>query len=280
VLLVTGATGTTGGAVLRALAERGVQARGLVREPSRAGDVSDLGAEPAIGDLGDPGSLRPALDGVERAYLVSPAGPQQAEYEQAFLEAAREAGVAHVVKLSVLGAAEDAPVRFARGHARVERALRDSGLAWTVLRPNGYFQNALAWTRGLRDGRFHAPVPDAAYSAVDARDVGEAAALALTTDGHAERAHELTGPEALSIRAQAARLLGEEVAVEEVPVADLRAALVAGGVPAWNAEGLAELLEHYAAGGAAEVSGDLEALLGRPPRTLDDFARDHEEAFT
>jgi uncharacterized protein YbjT (DUF2867 family) len=278
-LLVTGATGTTGAEVIRALVARGAEARGLVRDDARADAVRALGAEPAVGDLGDPASLRAALDGIDRAYLVSPLGPQQAEYEQAFLEAAKAAGVGHVVKLSMLGADEDALVRFARGHARVEQALRDSGLAWTILRPNGYLQNALSWRAGARDGTFYAPVPDAAISAVDARDVAEAAAVALTADGHVERVYELTGPEAISFRAQAERLLGPGVAVEEVPVEEVTAALVAGGMPAWNAEGLAELLDHYAAGGATAVGDHLEALLGRPPRSLDDFAQDHAEAF-
>jgi uncharacterized protein YbjT (DUF2867 family) len=277
---VTGATGTTGAAVLRALADRGVAAKGLVRDALQADAVRDLGAEPAVGDLGEPRSLGPVLDGIERAYLVTPIGPQQPEYELAFLEAAQEAGVAHVVKLSMLGAADDAPVRFARGHARVETALRDSGLGWTVLRPNGFLQNALGWRRGTRDGTFYAPVPDAAFSAVDARDVGEAAAAALTGDGDGARVFELTGPEAVSYRTQARRLLGPDVAVEEVPVEALEAALVAGGVAAWNAEGLGELLRAYASGAAAAVCGDLPALVGHPPRSLDDFARDHEEAFT
>ena len=279
-LLVTGATGTTGSALLRALAARGVRARGLVRAPGQAERVTALGAEPVVGDLGDPASLRGPLEGVERAYLVMPASPQQAEYEQGFVEAAQEAGVSRIVKLSVLGAAADAPVRFARSHAAVEAALRGSGIAWTFLRPNGFMQNDLGWPAQVRDGVFHAPVPDAAFSVVDARDVAEAAAVALTEDGHAEQVYELTGPEAVSYRDQARRLLaaaGREVEVREVPVDGVKAALVRAGVSHWTADGLGELLAFYASDAAVAVSGDLEALLGRPPRDFDAFAREHVE---
>jgi uncharacterized protein YbjT (DUF2867 family) len=279
-LLVTGAAGTTGGEVLRALRSRGVTARALVRDEGKAERVRQLGAEPVVGDLGDPPSLAGPLEGVERAYLVMPASPQQAEYELAFLEAARTAGVQHVVKLSVIGAGPDAALRFARAHARVEQALRDDGPAWTLLRPNGFMQNNLAWPAQVQDGVFYTPVPDAAFSLIDARDIGEVAALALTEPGHEGEVHELTGPEAVSYRDQARRLFGaagREVEVREVPIAAVQDALVRAGVPRWNAEGLGELFEFYASGAAAGVTPGVQDALGRPPRSLDDFARDHLE---
>src|SRR5947208_322215 len=124
-LLVTGATGTTGMEVLRALKDRGVAARALVRDETKAHHLRDLGFEPVTGDLGDPRTLGPVLEGVERAYLVSPTGPMQSELEQAFIESAKEAGVRHIVKLSVIGASPEAPLRFARSHGRVEEALKE-----------------------------------------------------------------------------------------------------------------------------------------------------------
>src|ERR1700755_1267451 len=118
-LLVTGATGTTGMEVLRTLKLRGAQARALVRDETKAHHLRDLGFTPVTGDLGDPRTLKPALDGVERAYLLAQASPMQSKREQTSLEAAKEAGVKHVVKLSVVGASEEAPGRFARSHGRV-----------------------------------------------------------------------------------------------------------------------------------------------------------------
>jgi uncharacterized protein YbjT (DUF2867 family) len=276
-LLVTGATGTTGMEVLRALKDRGAEARALVRDETKAHHLRDLGFTPVTGDLGDPRTLGPALEDVERAYLVAPASPMQSELELAFLETAKGAGVKHVVKLSVIGASEEAPGRFARSHGRVERALKESEMAWTLLRATGFMQNTLGW-----GGTFYTPVPDAAFSIVDARDVAEVAALALTGDGHEGRAYGLSGPEAISYRDQAKRLFaaaGREVEVAEVPVEAVKRELVRAGVPPWNAEGLAELFELYASGGATMVTSGVQDALGRPPRDLDTFAADHVEAF-
>src|SRR3954467_12061931 len=281
-LLVTGATGTTGMEVLRALKERGAAARALVRDETKAHHLRDLGFEPVTGDLGDPRTLGPALEEVERVYLVSPAGPMQSELEQAFLEAAKEAGVKHVVKLSLIGANPEAPLRFARSHAKVEQALKDSGMAWTLLRPTGFMQNTLAWGPRVLDGTFYSPVPDAAFSIVDARDVAEVAAVALTEDGHGGKAYGLSGPGAVSARAQAKRLFkaaGRDIEVEEIPIEALKRELVRAGVPPWNAEGLKELFEVYASGGAQMVTSGVKDVLDRDPRDIDAFATDHVDSF-
>lgn len=281
-LLVTGATGTTGTAVLRALQAKGVAARGLIRDDAKAEHVRALGAEPVVGDLADPPSLSGALAGVERAYLVTPFSPKQPDLEQAFVEAAARAGVRHVVKLSVIGASPEAPVRFARSHAVAERTLRESELAWTFLRPSGFMQNNLAWAAQLRDGTFYTPCPHASVAVVDARDIGEVAAEVLTGDGHEGKAYGLTGPEAVSFRDQALRLFGaagREIAVEEVPLAEVKAAMLRAAMPQWNVDALGELLESYAAGGARATTSGVQDVLGRPPRSLDDFARDHVDAF-
>src|ERR1700754_2262875 len=169
-LLVTGATGTTGMEVLRALKDRGAEARALVRGETKAHHLRDLGFEPTTGDLGDPRTLGPALENIDRAYLVSPISPMQSEFEQAFLETAKEAGAKHVVKLTIMGASPEAPPRFARTHAKVEQALKESGMAWTLLRPTGFMQNTLAWGNRVLNGTFYSPVPDAAFSIVDAGD--------------------------------------------------------------------------------------------------------------
>ena len=126
-------------------------------------------------------------------------------------------------------------------------------MAWTLLRPTGFMQNTLAWGARVLDGTFYSPVPDAAFSVVDARDVAEVAAVALTDDGHEGRAYGLSGPEAVSYRDQARRVFaaaGREVEVDEIAVETLKRELVRAGVPPWNAEGLVELFEVYASGGA------------------------------
>ena len=151
-------------------------------------------------------------------------------------------------------------------------------MAWTLLRPTGFMQNTLAWGPRVLDGTFYSPVPDASFSIVDARDVAEVAAVALTDEGHEGKAYGLSGPEAVSYRDQARRVFaaaGREVKVEEIPIETLKRELVRAGVPPWNAEGLSELFELYAGGGAQMVTSGVKDALEREPRDLDDFATDH-----
>ena len=143
-------------------------------------------------------------------------------------------------------------------------------------------QNTLAWGTRVLDGTFYSPVPDAAFSIVDARDVAEVAAVALTEDGHEGKAYGLSGPEAVSYRDQATRLFkaaGRDIEVEEIPVETLKRELVRAGVPPWNAEGLKELFEVYASGGAQMVTSGVKDVLDRDPRDIDAFAADHVDSF-
>src|SRR5207247_4879391 len=130
------------------------------------------------------------------------------------------------------------------------------------LRSAGFMQNTLGWGARVQDGKFYTPVPDAAFSIVDARDVAEVAALALTDDGHAGKAYGLSGPEAVSFRDQARRVFAaadRTVEVEEVPIDAVKRELVRAGVPPWNAEGLAEQLELYASGRRTMVTPGVRA---------------------
>jgi uncharacterized protein YbjT (DUF2867 family) len=155
-------------------------------------------------------------------------------------------------------------------------------MGWTLLRPTGFMQNTLAWGKRVIGNTFYSPVPDAAFSIVDARDVAEVAAVALTAEGHAGKAYGLSGPEAVSYRDQATRLFqaaGREIEVREIPIETLKRELVRAGVPPWNAEGLKEQFEVYASGGAQMVTSGVKDVLEREPRDLDAFAKDHVDAF-
>ncbi len=283
-ILVIGATGTTGGAAVRELLERGAPVRGLTRSEERAEELRALGAEAAVGDLDDPLSLMGALRGVERMYLVSQPGERQAEQEQNAVSAAEQAGVYHVVKLGELGQSQSSPLRFARQHAAATEALQGSSLRWTVLLSNAMMQNVLAAAPTIVDGQYLSSLEDARVAHVDARDVAAVAARALSEEGHENCTYTLTGPEALS-DADLATALSDVLRrpVEHVRLSDeqVAAALRTAGVPEWNVEGLVELWRDvYRTGAASAVTADVEALLGRPPTSFRQFAADHRDAFT
>jgi uncharacterized protein YbjT (DUF2867 family) len=283
VILILGATGAVGGACVRALVAREVRARVLVRSASKAEQLRQPGLEPAIGDLGDLASLDAALEGVERALLLSPIDPRQVELQGNFIAAARRAGSIHVVKLSGLATALDSPVRSGRWHARTERQLEDSGLPFTHLRPLFFMQNLLRVAPAVAEqGALRGAVGQAAIAMVDVRDVAAVACAALTEAGHRGCAYTLTGPEAVSYPELAERLsraTGRAVRYEELSPRALRAGLVASGMPGWHADILMEFALELRRGAAAEVDDSVERVTCRPPRRLDAWLAEHAEAF-
>lgn len=165
-ILVTGATGNTGSTLLQELETRHARVRAMVREQPDGGRLRGTSATVVAGNFNDPRSLEAALEGVTRAYLVTPSSPDAEAQQIRFAELAAAAGVRHLVKLSQFAADEASPVRFLRYHAAVERRIRELGVGFSFLRPNLYFQGLLAFQSMIaKDGRFVAPVGDARVSA-------------------------------------------------------------------------------------------------------------------
>lgn len=280
-ILVTGATGNTGRAIVDALARRGTPVRAMVRSPA---DRAKLPADVpiAVADFDDPASIAAALTGAERAYLVTPSSERAEEQQRRFADLAVKAGLRHVVVLSQLAADQHSPVRFLRYHAVVEQHVRDLGIAYTFLRPNLYFQGLLAFARSISaEGRFYAPIGDTPVSAVDVRDIAAVAAIALTEPGHEGVTYTLTGPEPIThgqIATALTATIGRDVTYIDVPP-EAFAASLRGILPPWQVEGLLEDYAHYRRGEAASVSPAVAEITGRPPTDVRQFARDYAAAF-
>lgn len=282
-ILVSGATGNTGAEVIRRLSADGVPVRAMTRSAASAQRLRDRGLEAVIADLADPESLPAALEGVESVYVVSPVSPQLAVHEGNLARAAAAAGVGHLVKLSVIGCSPQSPIAFGRLHHDAEQAVRDSGIRWTMVRPNGFMQNTLGWSGQLAAGTVYGPVMDARWSIVDVRDIAALAVAALEDpDAHAGQTYTATGPEPSSPREQVAilaELLGRPIAAQEVPVDRAMQSMIEAGWPAWNVERMGELFRRYADGMAEQISPDVEAVTGVAPVSYRRFASDHLEAF-
>jgi uncharacterized protein YbjT (DUF2867 family) len=283
IVLVTGATGTTGSALLRLLEAKDVAVRAIVRRESDAARLAPTSATAVAADFDDVDSLRTALSGVQSVYLVTPSSPEAEAQQVRFAELAAEAGVERLVKLSQFAADEASPVRFLRYHAAVEQRIRELGIGYTFLRPNLFFQGFLAFrTMIAKQGRFFAPIGGARVSAVDVRDIAAVAAVALTEPGHLGKTYTITGPAAIThddLARAISEAIGREVTFAEVPPEAFVAALRAFGVPPWQADGLAEDYAHYARGEAADVYPTVHDLTGDRPRDVVRFARDHAGAF-
>ncbi|HKG14469.1 MAG TPA: SDR family oxidoreductase [Pyrinomonadaceae bacterium] len=283
-ILITGATGTTGREVVGELQRLGASGvRAVVRDPARASFVRDAGFETVEGDFDRPETLDAALEGVGRALLLTPPSPHTYAYQRDFIEAAKRAGVRRIVKLSALGADASAPEGFGRWHGQAEEFLKASGLGWTILRPNFFMQNLLGQAQTIAtQGALYQPGGDARASLIDARDIASVAARALTDEGHEGKTYTLTGPEALSYAEAAAKIsdaTGKHVRYVSLTPEQFREGALAQGLPEWLVSALELLNELFASGDAAEVTDDVRGVGGKEPKTFDEFARDHAAAF-
>jgi uncharacterized protein YbjT (DUF2867 family) len=255
----------------------------MVRSSKDATRLPKTSATVVIANFDDRRSLEAALDGVTRAYLVTPSS-QDAEAQQVrFAELAAAAGVKRLVKLSQFAADETSPVRFLRYHAAVERRIRELGVGFTFLRPNLYFQGLLAFQPMIAaQGHFVAPIGNARVSAVDVRDIAAVAGIALTEDGHDGKTYTITGPVAVTHAEMAsalAKATGRPVAFIDVPQDTFAAALTAAGVPLWQVDGIVEDYAHYARGEAQAISPHVRELTGVDPRDVMRFAEDYAAVF-
>lgn len=281
-ILVTGATGTIGRELVRVLVARGERVRAITRDPAKAGPFPD-GVEVVRADFADPASLLDAARGADAVFMLSAPGPTVAEHDEAILAAARAADVPKAVKLSAIGTGETA-TGGKDWHAPGEEALRNSGLAWTILRPSSFASNALSWVDAIRGGH---PIPnpagDGAQGVIDPADVAEVAARALTTSDHDAATYTLTGPELITTPEMAgvlAEITGRTVETVPLTTDAYEARLTAAGLDPDFVRVAVHGASLVASGGNAVVTGDVERVLGRPGRTFADWATAHRAAFT
>src|SRR5216683_551639 len=283
-ILVTGATGLNGRELVHRLSARGVPTRALVRNATRADALSSLpNIEIVEGDMARPETLAPALHSVDQAMLISSSDPAMLDVQSNFIEAARKAGVKHVVKLSGIMPELDSPFRFARMHGEAELKLERSGIAFTHLRAgefmHAYFRQVPAI---VARGTFFLPMEDARIASIDVRDIAEVAAKALTEPGHEGKIYPLTGPEALSMAEVAEKLstaTGKPIRYVNIAPEEARKAQLAAGVPPYTADALAELFGERRKGKESQVWPDIEDILGRRATTFDEFATRHAAIF-
>lgn len=287
-ILVTGATGSTGTQLVSQLKERGVPFRAFVRN-AKQGEA--LGADFAVGDFDDPASIAAAMAGVDRVFLASPGAQGETEegeqpmirWERNVIDAAVASDARYIVKLSVWGARVGGRMSEG-GHGATEACLKASGLEWTMLQPGGFMQNFLSPATSLSDeaGNLISPEGGAGVAYTDCHDIAASAAALLTGETGRNESFVLTGPEALTYDAIAAKLsrgrgvpVGVTVQSEQAVAERLRGF----GLAAQQADELASLYADLGKGAFSEVTDAVERLTGVRPRSLDEFMAAHPEAF-
>jgi uncharacterized protein YbjT (DUF2867 family) len=277
-ILITGVTGNIGGAVIDHLLTQKATVRGLVRDPKKATHLESQGVELAIGDFSKPDRLDAVLQGIEAAFLMMPNDAHQVELECNFIDAAKRAGVRHIVKLSVLRSGE-VPSTFQQWHRQIEEYLEQSGVAWTHLRPNMFMQNMRWFAQTIaQQGVFYHSIGDTKISHVDGQDVAAVAAVCLSQPGHENQAYDLTGAEAISfaqIASTFAKVLNRPVQYVQVSPAEFKAARLANGEPEWYLDAEAQLFGCWQAGAGSAITPTIAALLDRSPNSFEAFAQDY-----
>ncbi len=278
-VLVTGATGTVGSELVRVLAQRGAEVRALTRKQPEAGKFPG-GVEIALGDLSDPPSVRKALDGADKLFLLN--GNVADELTQALTAygLAKRAGIGHVTYLSVYRADQFLDVPHFAGKTVVEQVIREGGVPFTILRPGYFMQNDGRLKLLLTGpGIYPVPVADEGMAVVDVRDIAEAAAVSLTQDGHEGMSYDLVSSEMLTGQTAAtiwSKLLGKEIRHAGHGDFDgFEAQLRNSGTPSWLAYDLRVMFQGYVERGFTSTkwqSDRFAAVLGHAPRTYSAFA--------
>lgn len=283
-ILLTGATGTVGTQLAITLNALHIPFRALVRNKQNNTLLQSLPyAEIVTGDMENEDSLTPALQGIEKAFLLTNSSERAEQLQLNFVHTAHKAGLQHIVKLSQLAADERSPVRFLRYHARVENRIKELGFTYTFLRPNLYMQGFTALKNYIKqDGKFYAAVGNAGISVVDVRDIAAVAARALTEAGHEDKIYNITGDQTLT-HYQLADIftagLGKKATFIDVSPEQMKGALQAAGFPGWQLDGLIEDYAHYARGEAAAVYTTVKEITGVPAIGFAQFVTDHKELF-
>ena len=252
----------------------------LPRRPETA--AVPAGAEAVGGDLDERSSLDTAVAGVERVFMLSE-GPRLGRRDAHLAAASAKAGVRQIVKLSVLSASHGATDPISQWHLAGEQAVRDSGVPWTFLRPNGFMSNALGWAPSIAAERtVYAPYASGSTSLVDPADIAAVAAVALTEDGHAGHIYDLTGPQALGPAEQVETLgqsLGTPLTYVEVAPEIFRAQMERYGMPRVLADAVLQSLASALLAATAALSPNIEQLTGHPGRDFRAWADAHRDDF-
>lgn len=273
-ILLTGATGTIGRATMTALRAANAAFKVAARNPA---ELHALGVPSVAFDWDQLSSYLPALQGVDRLFLLTPNSERQVGYILQAVAAAKRSGVKHIVRVSVMGADAEPGIVLGRQHVAAEREIRASGIRWTMLRPTFFMDNFIRYygVDTQKDSQVYLPNGDGKAAWVDPADVGAVAAKVLCTDSYAGSVIDLTGPELLSTAEALSVLgsaLGHRYTYVDVSEQAAREAMEKTGMPAWLVDAFLELNALIRQGHAATLTSGVQQVLGRPPRSMREWA--------
>ncbi|MBA3711650.1 MAG: SDR family oxidoreductase [Pyrinomonadaceae bacterium] len=277
-ICVTGPGGTVGSEVIKQLEAAKAPFRAAYFSNEKAEAARARGIDAVIIDYNRPETLRAAFQGCDKLFLVGPNELNQTQLELNAVEAAKAIGVRHIVKLSVMGADEEA-YDLAKVHRPVEKAIESSGFAWTFLRPNSFMQNVVTYMGETikAEAAFYSASGKAKIGHVDVRDIAAVAVKALTEPNHEDKTYTLSGPEALTyddLAHKLSKVLGRSISHINLSPSDYKNGLLAEGMPEEMADRMLDLERYFREDQASRITNDVKQVTGRDPRRFAQYACD------
>jgi uncharacterized protein YbjT (DUF2867 family) len=253
----------------------GAEVKAYVRDAAKGEKLKALGAEPIVGDFLDGVKLEAALKGMDAVISITPPGPTSAEQASVITQAAKRAGVGHIIRLSAIGAAADAPTDNGKLHFKTDMEILDSGIPYTILRPNFFMQNLFMSVPTIQSqGSMYWGMGEGAIGVIDVRDIAESLAALGAFGGHHGQIYVQTGPYSLTLAEMAeviSKAIGKPVKYTAIPVEAVGEAIRGFGMGDWFAQVMMDYSRAYARGWGDFVNGNVEAITGNPARSFEQF---------
>ncbi|MDN5845867.1 MAG: SDR family oxidoreductase [Candidatus Nitrosocosmicus sp.] len=287
-ILVTGATGTVGSEVVKQLSKNALSynIKAGVHSVENANKIQQYDrVEAILIDYDKQEGLQVAFKGTDKLFLLTHPSSKSAEHESNLVSEAKRSGISHIVKQSIMGADLEADVEAMRLHRQAEKAIEESGISYTFLRPNEFMQGFINFQGPTirNHNAFYIPAENAKVSIVDARDIASIAVKSLMdSNRHYNKTYLITGPEALSYH-QAAEILSNATSkkIQYVNISDEKAreAMKEAGLDDWLINTILDLYSYFRKGYASQVASAVEEVTGKKPIAFAQFAKEHVDAF-
>jgi len=283
-ILLTGLSGLTGHRVAKRLAKSGHSITALVKDPGKYSDIESKKVRLIKGDLTKTDAVKEAMSRAENAFLHAPVGDNQFKLEKNFIDSAKKNGVRHIVKYSAIGADPNSPSSILSQHGQSEEYLKESGLRYTIVRPNIFMQNFVDFYghQIKKKKEIRLPLKDAKCGYVDARDTARLIRKALTSNGNKDRIYTATGPESLScteVCELISEAMGKKIKYVEIKPKEFKKDMIDSGVKEAIAEAFTELFKVIREGAYDIVTDDIYTVTDRQPHTFDEFLDDNIKFF-
>ncbi len=280
-VLITGASGNVAGGIIPQMVKKGVGVKAYVRDAAKGEKLKAKcvkGVEIVVGDFLDAAKLEAALQGMDAVISITPPSPEAAKQASVITQAAVRAGVRHIIRLSAIGASPDAPTDNGKLHYQTDAEIMESGIPYTILRPNFFMQNLLMSVPTLQSqGAMYWGMGEGAMGIIDVRDVADSLASLGIYGGHHGQIYVQTGPESLSFADMAeiiGEALGKPVKYNAIPVEAVGEAIRGFGMGEWFAQVMMDYSRAYARGWGDFLNGNVEAITDKPPRSFAQFVKE------